>query len=386
MQTLLRLQINALCVAVLAVALFSVGKSGSARRRRPAIDLVLFKIFVYSTIVMLITDAFSWILDGYPGTTARTLQHVNMTVYYGFHALPTSLYILYSEYMLNKDLRRLRNRIRFLALLNAIQATVALASLHTGWLYYLDQGNQYQRGRGFTIFAVFIMGLTLLAFLPVVLGRGKTSRRVYITLLWYPLPILAVGLVQSLYFGLVLIWPATTIFLIAAALNIQRLRSATDHLTGTANRRSLDESLEHLIKGAASGKKFGALLLDLNDFKKINDTLGHDVGDRALEQAALILKSVVRQDDLVARYGGDEFVLLLPGATETSLGEIAARIRTISEDDAAGRGQPFALSFSIGAALYDPQRDTGADGFLARLDAAMYQNKMERKKTRQPEP
>ncbi|HRZ66218.1 MAG TPA: GGDEF domain-containing protein, partial [Spirochaetia bacterium] len=72
-------------------------------------------------------------------------------------------------------------------------------------------------------------------------------------------------------------------------------------------------------------------MVDLDDFKSINDRLGHEAGDRALEDAAAILRASVRAEDLVTRFGGDEFVVLLPNATEESLAEIAGRIRRRTE-------------------------------------------------------
>lgn len=152
---------------------------------------------------------------------------------------------------------------------------------------------------------------------------------------------------QVMFYGTVLIWPTATIFLVAAILNIQRKRSGIDHLTGTANRRSLDETLEHLVKGSMEGKYLGGILIDIDDF--------------------------------VARYGGDEFVLLLPGAGKQTLIEVSDRLNTLAAAHTARTDRKFRLSFSIGSALYDPDIDTNADSFLARLDAAMYADKMAHK-------
>ena len=208
------------------------------------------------------------------------------------------------------------------------------------------------------------------------MGKGKTSTRVSLTLLAFPLPMVVAAVAQAMFFGLVLIWPTATIFLVAAVLNIQRQKSGIDHLTGTANRRSLDETLENLVRGAMSGRGFGGILVDIDDFKAINDTYGHEAGDRALEDAAAILRSAVRQDDFVARYGGDEFVLLLPGAGSQSLGEVAGRINTLAALHKASTGRSFQLSFSIGSALYDSANDADAGSFLSRLDSAMYVDKL----------
>jgi len=383
METVLRIQINLLCIIILFVAADSVRRGSPGRSNQRSLDLRLFLPFVYSTIVMLATDLATWLLEGVPGHAARAGSYAANMLYYAFHAVPTSLYILYADFQTNHSEARTARFMRPLALANGLLALVALSTPLTGFIFTIDSANRYSRGPGFPAFAAFLFGLTIFSFVPVIMGKGKASTRVSLTLLAFPLPMVVAAVAQALFFGLVLIWPTATIFLVAAVLNIQRQRSGIDHLTGTANRRSLDETLENLVRGAMSGRGFGGILVDIDDFKGINDTYGHEAGDRALEAAAAILRSAVRQDDFVARFGGDEFVLLLPGAGSQSLGEVSSRINTLAALHKASTGHSFQLSFSIGSALYDAGIDADAGSFLSRLDSAMYVDKLARKSARQ---
>ncbi len=383
METALRVQINLVCIIILFIAADSVRRGSPGRRDQRPLDLRLFLLFIYSTIAMLATDLATWLFDGLPGLAARICLYLSDMLYFAIHAAPTSLYILYADFQSNRSEARIARFMRPLALANGLLAAVALSTPLTGFIFTIDGANRYSRGPGFPAFAVFLFGLTIFSFVPVIMGRGKTSKRVSLTLLAFPLPMVLAAALQAMFFGLVLIWPTATIFLVAAVLNIQRQRSAIDHLTGTANRRSLDETLENLVKGAMNGRGFGGILVDLDDFKAINDMLGHEVGDRALEDAAAILRSAVRQDDFVARYGGDEFVLLLPGAVSQSLGEVASRINTLAESHKASTGRSYRLSFSIGSALFDSAIDADAGSYLARLDAVMYADKLARKSAMQ---
>ncbi len=104
-----------------------------------------------------------------------------------------------------------------------------------------------------------------------------------------------------------------------------RLISETDSLTGIANRRVFFEHLQRLTADPTAG--FGLLMLDLDDFKRLNDEHGHLYGDRVLEQVARILRANVRATDEIARYGGEEFVVLMPGASLTSATDVAERLR-----------------------------------------------------------
>jgi len=383
LQTLLRLQINLLCTLLLLVGLDSVRRGSAEHGKDRPLDLRIFEAFIVSTIIMLITDGVGWLLDGIPGKAARAGLYIANGLYYACHAAPTSLYLLYADFQFNRNPARTRKYLPPLLVLNGIIAIMALVTPFTGMLFGLDTNNAYSRGWGFPIFATLLYSLTALSFIPIAVGRGKASPRVYITLLAYPLPMLAAATAQALVYGLVLVWPVTTVFLLAALMNIQRSRGSTDHLTGTANRRSLDEMLCQLVRSSQSGKKFGGILVDLNDFKAINDRWGHDTGDRALEDAAGILRASVRQDDFVARYGGDEFVLLLPGASPASLDEVVKRIALLSGVRNERDDRPYRLSFSIGSAIFEPETDADARAYLSRLDTAMYKDKLSRKGTGQ---
>jgi diguanylate cyclase (GGDEF)-like protein len=95
------------------------------------------------------------------------------------------------------------------------------------------------------------------------------------------------------------------------------------------------------------------------------------------------LRASVRQDDFVARFGGDEFVLLLPGASPASLDEVVKRIALLSGIRNEHEDRPYRLSFSIGSAIFEPETDDDARAYLSRLDTAMYKDKLSRKSTGQ---
>jgi diguanylate cyclase (GGDEF)-like protein/PAS domain S-box-containing protein len=154
-----------------------------------------------------------------------------------------------------------------------------------------------------------------------------------------------------------------------------------DTLTGLPNRAWLRDYLEHRLAGSPQPKNYGALLLiDLDDFKTLNDTSGHDTGDLLLQQVAARLRSLVRKCDLIARFGGDEFVVLLEGLSadaETAVAEAGS----IGESILSMFRQPYMLQHfeyqgtaSIGAALVESDRNT-VDDLLKRSDLAMYQAK-----------
>ncbi|MEE7625235.1 EAL domain-containing protein [Methylobacter sp. Wu8] len=151
-----------------------------------------------------------------------------------------------------------------------------------------------------------------------------------------------------------------------------------DTLTGLANRRLLTERLDHAIAvNARTGCHAALLFLDLDNFKLLNDTQGHGVGDELLIEVAHRLKACVREVDAVARLGGDEFIVLLEDL-DTAYDNAAVQVKNVAEKIVAALAEPYSLSSvvhncssSIGVVLIgDPA--TTADAVLARADTAMY--------------
>jgi diguanylate cyclase (GGDEF)-like protein len=153
-------------------------------------------------------------------------------------------------------------------------------------------------------------------------------------------------------------------------------RTATiDSLTGAYSRRHLfDLGVAILRQHARTGEPLSALIIDLDHFKRINDTLGHGAGDTVLRHFAEICRGAVRKNDVFARYGGEEFVILLPGSGITEAIEIAERIRTALADRPimTDTGE-VAVTASAGAATHD--REGTLERLLARADAALYEAK-----------
>jgi diguanylate cyclase (GGDEF)-like protein len=163
----------------------------------------------------------------------------------------------------------------------------------------------------------------------------------------------------------------------------QHLRFMAQHdaLTGLPNRLSMQQRLALAMELAKRNrKKLAVMLVDLDDFKVINDTRGHPAGDQALVQLAARLRTSVRGSDTVARYGGDEFVVL---AGELDSGEdasmIAEKVADMIQVPLAIEGGPTKVSCSIGISVYPDDAET-SEGLIALADKAMYASKLEKDK------
>jgi diguanylate cyclase (GGDEF)-like protein/PAS domain S-box-containing protein len=160
---------------------------------------------------------------------------------------------------------------------------------------------------------------------------------------------------------------------------VGRLRdlSQTDALTGLSNRRHFEsEARRHLDFIARYGHRGALFLLDVDRFKAINDTLGHKAGDDALITLAKGINSRIRQVDLAARVGGDEFAILFPEAGEQQARLLAAALgEEIRRSSSSSNGSTPHLTSSIGICLFEATQDLDLDILFAEADAAMYEAK-----------
>jgi len=176
--------------------------------------------------------------------------------------------------------------------------------------------------------------------------------------------------------------------LVALAIETRQLnadlvhRSEFDLLTDVQNRFSLERHIDALIEEARQKAGiFGLIYMDLDEFKKVNDLYGHQVGDLYLQEVALRMKHQLRSADLLARLGGDEFAALVPAArSRAEVVEVALRLQHCFDDPFAIEGLLLRGSASVGFALY-PEDGATKDSLLSAADAAMYVAKHTRQQT-----
>ncbi len=155
------------------------------------------------------------------------------------------------------------------------------------------------------------------------------------------------------------------------------LEATTDALTGLANRGAFDREIEREFSRAKRyGNQFSLIFADLDEFKRINDAYGHQVGDSTLKEVGRLIRHLVREMDFTARYGGEELVIILPGTALDGAGRLAERLRrAVADTEFAVNGQEYySLTISLGVAVVGPEDKSAAD-VIRRADQALYLSK-----------
>lgn len=363
--------VNALSLIILALILYNASK----RAERKNTPHRLFVVMISSLAVILAADSVSWIFDGVPGAFPRTVNWIStMLIFLPVPVIP-SLYVLYTDYQVFHDGKRLRRLLPPLAAYMLLDAAFILSTPLTGWCFSIDAGNAYRRGPLVTAHAAAVYAILIYCVTFLLRNRRRIDPRHFVTLLTFGVPPAAAGIVQGFFSGMDLTWGSLVLSMLLLYINIQDKRLDTDYLTGIYNRRLLDSYVGDRIKSSAKGKTFSAILIDMDDFKLINDNFGHIAGDEALLEVVELLKSCLRHGDLISRYGGDEFLIILDIASPKVLEETVERIRTCFDRYNHGNPKPYSLKFSTGYAVYDMASGMDPEQFIEHIDALMYEDK-----------
>ncbi|WP_019646136.1 GGDEF domain-containing protein [Novispirillum itersonii] len=198
------------------------------------------------------------------------------------------------------------------------------------------------------------------------------------TLQPYPVPYSLIDRLLFLEVVLLLFITALcTVMIVAERLQRELTHQArTDPLTNTLNRRGFQELAEReLLKAARSARPLGVLVADIDHFKRLNDTYGHAAGDMVLQYFCALLNRALRQTDILARLGGEEFVIVLPETPPSEVMDVAERLRrTVQDTPMTFRDFLIPITVSIGVAYYPQSSDT-LEGLQACADSALYRAK-----------
>ena len=198
-------------------------------------------------------------------------------------------------------------------------------------------------------------------------------------MLLFFVPFLIGTTLQVLFLGVSYAWTGMMIGMLLLYLNIQVDLLNADYLTGAFNRRQLEGYLLDKVKNSVAKEPFSAILIDLDDFKIINDIYGHHTGDEALKDTVSILRKCLRQRDFISRYGGDEFIIVMDVDNREALNQTIERILQNVAFFNSETQRPYKLSFAMGYDVYDPHSKMNYEEFIMKIDNLMYLNKKQKK-------
>ena len=255
---------------------------------------------------------------------------------------------------------------------------ITLMSPFTDWVFYFDATNTYHRGSLLPLVTPLSYAYIAYSIILTLKATRKTKddtakSELYHYLILFPiLPILG-GIIQMLFYGTSLIFPCTALALLIQYINVQNRQIAIDGLTGLFNRRQIERFYNQKTKAELKDGFLFLLVIDMDNFKMINDVYGHTAGDKALIHSADILRqSFPKKDDFIARFGGDEFIIISSCKNTAQIPDIIKMVQAHVDAFNLSHKTDFQLSMSIGAAVYNTASTATVDDWIRIADKEMY--------------
>ncbi len=333
----------------------------------------LIKIMFYAVFALLIFDVIVNFSEDY---NHRRLEEVFLSITSSIIPLIGFLWLLYIRSVAKF---KIKSRPIWLVALVLLSANIVLSVMTFASdieIYFnYDQGFA-EVGRLYFVFGIITLLPYILATIMLLIqwNSMRKRRRPVVFLVVSAFPLLGV-FAQTLSVDYTISLSSIVVTFIIICLDIQHQFAVTDYMTGLYNRRRLSQKLTERIRKMKQDAIFAGYMIDLNNFKMINDEYGHSFGDRILQDFAAVLLATVGPTDLVSRFGGDEFVIIKDIKTPNELNLFKQKLLTAVEEYNAAPTTTQKIELSIGADIYVKKSDYTAEHFLEVIDEKMYRDK-----------
>ncbi|MCR4566865.1 MAG: diguanylate cyclase [Pseudobutyrivibrio sp.] len=269
-----------------------------------------------------------------------------------------------------------RNAFAIFAVLNGFMVTVS-SLFELRWFFYFEE-DVYYRGEFFLIRAITLMVFIILLLFYAIRFRNNFVSEYKNAVLFLPIFALIGAILQVFLYNIDTTYGGISLGCLILFFSFQSKDVNADYLTGVLNRRGLDIKMQEKVKQSIStGKNFSAIMMDIDNFKDINDQFGHEAGDKAIKSMADILVDIFGEDVAIGRFGGDEFCVIIDSVENP---ENLKKIEKIHDEIARLRkknGWSDNVDVSCGYRVYEYDSGMTAEEFQKQIDELMYDEKQQ---------
>ncbi|MDR2143035.1 MAG: GGDEF domain-containing protein, partial [Treponema sp.] len=339
----------------------------------------LFLAVLAATLAAIVFDCGNRVFAGVPGPAARIGLYLTISVFLVAQNSAFYLIFVFIDYFAYKSAERTKKILGFLAVLMALYIAAVLVNLPLRYFFYISEDNYYTPAKLYLLRLGISYFPLVLSFFEIFIAAGQFKHSQIVSIVFF-------GILTGTGAGLdimlknsCLIWPCFTASLLYFYFFIVQSDSKLDSLTGLGNRFSFNEFIERLSR-AGTKESYSIVMIDMDHFKAINDTLGHLEGDNALRDMALVIKSCIRGTDVAARYGGDEFIIAVK--SEYNIEKLMERIQQAIDHQNEKGKRPYKIQMSYGWDVFtagSSSEPAPIESFLDHVDKLMYKNKAAKK-------
>lgn len=330
-------------------------------------NLVLMMFFALTSCI---ADPISYTMKGIPGLMPKIAVYATSTWLFAANMLAVLCWVRFLGYYLNGSITR-KHKIALNAIIVA-GVTILIVNLFHPIVFSIDENNLYERKSFYFFFTAIDYLLVINSLFTYYRSKQRGGVLKFFPIWVYIVPIIIGGIIQSLFYGISVIPTSIAISIAGILASLQNEMIYRDALTGVFNRTYLDYQLKKFAKRPKL--KITGIMLDLNDFKRINDELGHSVGDEALIATTRILQRSINSMGNVMRYAGDEFIIFINTQDDDTIESCIKRIRYNFDKFNDEMNKPYKLSASMGFCKLDFAK-MQIDDFINTIDNRMYEDK-----------
>lgn len=331
----------------------------------------LFRLMCWLCVALCVLETCGFILEGRLFPSARQMTLFCNTGIFMLAAGIAYIWVCYVDSKLFPDRRQTRLNCPLAAIPAVLVGLMALLNLFIPVLFWITPSNNYYRESLFLLPWIVMYGYMAWGAIWSYRYQRKADKHLFIPLLMFLIPVYLGSLIQLFYYGISIIWASVAVGLVCLYINLQSEQAYLDPLTQLYNRSYLLHYMERISGQAKRGLQITGIMLDINNFKNINDTLGHAEGDEVLRAVGKLLRRAAGEHTVV-RYGGDEFVILLENSSPDQVQTVLDNVRKALQAYNSSRGNRPAIFVSTGSAEFD-QLDIFH--FFHEMDMKMYEEK-----------
>lgn len=334
-------------------------------------DEKAYNFMLIVTFIATINETLSFIIDARPGFIFHILQYISNTISSASSGIIGYCWCLFVEYHIHRNFERIKKKSRILAIPLIIATILIIINLlGTGIIFDISKENVYTRGPMNFILYIFVFVYYIESIYTVHKAKYDSILVEFFPIYYFIIPCMIGTMIQGFFFGVSTIWLCVAIAFILVYIENQISVSFIDDLSGLYNRKYMNHYLNKLQSD--KNRHVYGFMMDINDFKAINDTYGHLKGDYALIQFGIILQHSIDKDSVAIRMGGDEFVIFAKLKSDEEALALKKQTKYNVRQFNIKSKEPFHLSFSIGIAKFNGKY---TDAFLSAMDDSMYEAK-----------
>lgn len=353
-------------IAILVIIMITRGWSLPGRKLESRLMMALLAVSMFNCVA----DIYVFQCDGMPGRGYRAILMVGDTYLYLYNLI-VGIGIIYLI-LLHIDRKTKGLHMILFWVLSVVEMVLLIVNLFEPIVFEIDENNIYHRGDYYILFVVLGFVLVFYGYTYYMIAKLRNPSLRYFPVMEFLAPVVVGNIVQMKIYGISLLPISFAVAFAAITIALQNECIYIDKLTGVYNRYELDKILKR--RHYRRDEKLIAMMLDLNDFKSINDTYSHEEGDQALITFAKALMEAIGSEGLVIRFAGDEFIILIPVFKPVTIDDYKDRIHRKLDEYNETSGKPYKLSAAIGGKIFDPHTES-TSGIVNEIDSMMYKDK-----------